>query len=77
VRPAAFAALVVGLFVGGTLLARAAGLWSNPITNEEYAERIRTIDSPAYAHARGRVPTREEWEAAERRASRPVPSVGR
>ncbi|HET9317865.1 MAG TPA: 4Fe-4S binding protein, partial [Vicinamibacteria bacterium] len=36
VRPAAFAAVVVGLFVGGILLARATGHWRNPITNEEY-----------------------------------------
>lgn len=69
VRPAAFAALVVGLFVGGVLLARATGTWHNAITDEEYARRIRTIDSPAYAHDRGRVPSREEWEAAEARAS--------
>jgi NAD-dependent dihydropyrimidine dehydrogenase PreA subunit len=69
VRPAAFAALVVGLFVGGTLLARSTGYWKNPITNAEYAERIRTIDSPAYAHDRGRVPTRAEWEADEARAA--------
>jgi len=68
VRPAAFAALVVGVFVGGVLLARAAGHWRNPISNEEYAGRIRAIDSPAYAHDKGRVPTREEWEAAEARA---------
>jgi polyferredoxin len=67
VRPAAFAALVVGLFLGGTLLARATGHWRNPVTDEEYARRIRTIDSPAYAHDQGRVPTREEWEAAEGR----------
>jgi polyferredoxin len=65
VRPAAFAALVVGLFVGGTLLARTTGHWKNPITDEEYAHRIRTIDSPAYAHDKGRVPSRAEWEAAE------------
>jgi NAD-dependent dihydropyrimidine dehydrogenase PreA subunit len=65
VRPAAFAALVVGLFVGGVLLARATGTWHNVITDEEYAHRIRTIDSPAYAHDKGRVPSREEWEAAE------------
>ena len=68
VRPAAFAALVVGVFVGGVLLARAAGHWRNPISNEEYAGRIRAIDSPAYAHDKGRVPTREEWEAAEAQA---------
>ncbi len=71
VRPAAFAAVVVGLFVGGVLVARLTGHWRNPVTNEEYAQRIRTIDSPAYAHDRGRVPSREEWEAAERQ---PAPS---
>ena len=41
VRPAAFAGLVVFLCVGGTLLARAAGLWHNSISTEEYARRIR------------------------------------
>jgi polyferredoxin len=65
VGPFAFAALVVGLFVGGTLLARATGHWRNGITTEEYARRIRAIDSPAYAHDKGRVPTRREWEAVE------------
>ncbi len=65
VRPVVFAALVVGVFAGGVLLARATGHWRNAITNDEYEQRIRTIDSPAYAHDKGRVPTREEWEAAE------------
>jgi hypothetical protein len=69
VRPAAFAAVVVGLFAAGVLVARSTGHWRNAITNEEYAERIRSIDSPAYAHDRGRVPTRAEWEAAERHAA--------
>ncbi len=67
VRPVSFAALVMGLFVVGTLLARAGGYWRNSISDEEYAGRIRAIDSPAYAHDKGRVPTRSEWEAAERR----------
>ena len=65
VRPAAFAFLVVGVFVGGVLLARATGTRHNAITDEEYAHRIRTMDSPAYAHDKGRVPSRAEWEAAE------------
>jgi Fe-S-cluster-containing hydrogenase component 2 len=65
VRPAAFAVLVAGLFVGGVLLARATGHWRNAVSTEEYARRIRAIDSPAYAHDRGRVPARAEWEAAE------------
>jgi len=68
VRPVAFATLVVGVFVGGTLLARATGHWRSAITDEEYARRIRTIDAPAYAHDKGRVPSRAEWEAAEARA---------
>jgi NAD-dependent dihydropyrimidine dehydrogenase PreA subunit len=64
IRPAAFAALVVGLFVGGVVLARATGTWNSVVTDEEYAHRIRTIDSPAYGHDKGRVPSREEWERA-------------
>jgi ferredoxin len=65
VRPAAFAALVVCLFVFGTLLARASGHWQSATFAEEYARRLRTIGSPAYAHDKGRVPSRAEWEAAE------------
>jgi NAD-dependent dihydropyrimidine dehydrogenase PreA subunit len=68
VRPAAVAALVVGLFVAGTLLARTTGHWRSAIGNEEYARRIRSIDSPAYAHDKGRVPARAEWEESERSA---------
>jgi polyferredoxin len=67
VRPAAFAALVVCLFVLGTLLARSSGHWQTAISVEEYGRRLRAIDSPAYAHDRGRVPSRAEWEAAEGR----------
>ena len=60
-----FAPSMGGLFLGGVLLARGPGTWRNAITDEEYAHRIRTIDSPAYAHDKGRVPSRQEWEAAE------------
>ena len=66
VRPAVFAALVVSLFAAGIASARATGHWRSSVTDAEYARRIRAIDSPAYAHERGRVPPREEWEAAER-----------
>lgn len=64
IPPAAFAALVVALFVGGTLLARALGVWHNSITVEEYTERVRTIDSPEYMHIPGAAPS-----SARRRAS--------
>ena len=65
VRPAVFAGLVVLLFAGGTLAARTLGLWRNTISVEEYAHRVRTIDSPQYGHSQGRVPSRAEWEVAE------------
>jgi NAD-dependent dihydropyrimidine dehydrogenase PreA subunit len=65
VRPAAFAGLIVLLFAGGTIAARALGLWHNSITDREYLHRIRNIDAPQYGHTQGRVPSREEWEAAE------------
>ena len=63
VRPAVFAALVVSLFVGGTLLARALGLWHNSIAVAEYEHSIQTIDSPQFTHVMGEVPSREEWES--------------
>jgi polyferredoxin len=66
VRPVVLAALVVALFAGGIAVAKATGHWRSAIDDAEYARRIRAIDTPAYAHERGRVPTREEWEAAER-----------
>ncbi len=69
VRPAIFAALVVSLFVGGTLLARALGLWHSSITVEAYARSIRNIDSPEFTHLMGEVPSRAEWEAAEARTA--------
>ena len=56
---------MVGLFAGGVAAARVSGHWRNSLSNAEYARRIREIDSPAYGHARGRVPSRAEWEAAE------------
>jgi NAD-dependent dihydropyrimidine dehydrogenase PreA subunit len=65
VPPVVFAVLVAGLFVAGTLLARASGHWRNGMSDAEYAARVRAIEGPAYAHARGRVPSRAEWGAAE------------
>ncbi len=67
VRPGAYAALVAGIFLAGTLLARASGHWQGSISDREYLRRVRAIDSPAYAHDRDRVPARAEWEAEERR----------
>lgn len=51
VRPAAFACLVLLLFGGTIQAARVWGVWGNGITDAEYAERLREIDS--YDHLRG------------------------
>jgi len=67
VRPVVFAALVVVLFTGGVMAARVSGHWRSSLSDAEYARRIREIDSPAYGHARGRVPSRSEWEASSAR----------
>lgn len=53
VRPAVFAAAVLGIFGGGILLAKAAGYWKSSIPDEEYLARIREIDSPVYTHLQG------------------------
>jgi NAD-dependent dihydropyrimidine dehydrogenase PreA subunit len=53
-RPAVFALLVLALF-GGTIEAgRALGAWRGSISDQEYAARVREIEDPRYAHARGR-----------------------
>jgi polyferredoxin len=55
VRPALFAALVLLLFGGTIQAARSWGAWENGITDEEYALRLRDIDS--YDHLRGAAPS--------------------
>lgn len=65
VRPTVFATLVVSVFAGGIAVARVSGHWRNAVSDAEYTRRIHDIDSPAYGHARGRVPSRAEWEAVE------------
>lgn len=52
VRPAALAALVVLLFAGGSLAAKAAGLWRTSVSDAEYVERVRELDAPGYDHPR-------------------------
>jgi polyferredoxin len=45
-----FAAAVVGLFVAGYVGARATGVWENRISDQEYVERIQSMDGPEYGH---------------------------
>ena len=49
----AYALVVLILFVGGYSGARLAGLWQSGISDAEYSERIRNLDSPEYGHPGG------------------------
>lgn len=51
-----YAAVIVGLFLIGTSLARLAGVWQNQIPREEYLRRVQHLDEPLYQHNRGQVP---------------------
>ena len=51
VTPVAYAAAVVGLFLAGYVGARATDTWETSVTDTEYVERMREIDSPLYSHA--------------------------
>jgi hypothetical protein len=42
----AFAALVVFLFGGRLVAAKAAGVWRTSVGNEEYVRRVRDLDAP-------------------------------
>jgi polyferredoxin len=54
VRPAAFAALVLGLFFGGILLAKTTGFWQTSVGAAEYSQRVKELDGPGYDHLQGR-----------------------
>jgi len=50
---AGFAAALLVLFLGGYVAARAAGLWDNGISDQEYVTRIQRIDQEEYGHPGG------------------------
>lgn len=50
VSPLSYAAAILLFFVAGYSGARATGIWQNSITDAEYVERIRDIDSGEYGH---------------------------
>lgn len=50
VSPMAYGVAVVGLFLAAYVGARATGNWESGITDQEYVERIRDMDSPLYGH---------------------------
>ncbi len=49
-RPAAVALLVLALFFGTILTARALGVWNNGISNQQYEQHLRERDNPQYSH---------------------------
>lgn len=51
-KPLAYAGIIVGLFLFGSLAARLGGIWQNDIPMEEYRHLIRFVHP--YDHAHGR-----------------------
>jgi len=51
-----YAGILMLLFVLAVGVARAAGVWRNSISNDEYRHHLRNLNSPAYQHNRGQVP---------------------
>jgi polyferredoxin len=47
---AAYALVVVILFLGGYSGARLAGTWHSDLSDAEYSQRIRALDRPEYGH---------------------------
>ncbi len=51
IKPLVYAAVIVGLFLFGSLAARLAGIWQNDIPLDDYRYYIKHLDQ--YDHARG------------------------
>ncbi|MCF7708778.1 MAG: 4Fe-4S binding protein [Verrucomicrobia bacterium] len=51
IKPAVYAAIIIGLFLGTSLVARLFGVWQNNIITDEYRYYIQHLDD--YDHARG------------------------
>lgn len=60
IKPILYGVLIIVIFLGGSLLSRAFGIWQNNITMDEYKYHIKNINHPAYDHNRGQVPDYEE-----------------
>jgi len=52
-RPALAVAVSVGAYLAVTAAFRLAGRWRGSVSEGEYAERLREIDSPLYTHVGG------------------------
>jgi polyferredoxin len=55
-RPAYVVALIVALYLGVTTGFRVAGYWRSSVSEAEYAERAKAIDSPLYTRVGGLAP---------------------
>lgn len=52
VRPAAFALVLLVLFGGSMVAAKAAGVWRTNVSDEEYVYRVQELHEPHYGHPR-------------------------
>jgi polyferredoxin len=52
-RPALAVGFAVGIYLGVTTAFRVSGHWRGVVSEDEYARRLREIDSPVYTHVGG------------------------
>jgi hypothetical protein len=56
IKPIVYAAIIVGLFLFGSIAARLGGIWQNDIPLDDYRYYIKHLDE--YDHARGQATER-------------------
>jgi polyferredoxin len=63
IKPWVYAAVIILLFLGGSMLGRTTGHWQTDISTNEYLFHIRHLDLPFYQHSRGQIPdyNKEAW----------------
>lgn len=60
IRPAVFAALVLGLFYGGMQVAKISGYWESNVEQSELVDRVNQgLDGPEYDHVGRPAPNRD------------------
>jgi hypothetical protein len=63
IKPWVYAAAIILLFLGGSMLGRTTGHWQTDISTNEYLFHIRHLNLPFYQHSRGQIPDydKEAW----------------
>ena len=62
IKAAIYGAIIIALFLGGSIIARIFGIWQNNIPLDEYRFHIKHLSEPGYDHNRGQVSEYEKTE---------------